>query len=136
MKLFLEAILGLAIAHSKYFFRLDLTFSYLDTVASNLIFNIIGGFAGAVIPDVLDYENPYYPSSTDQPPPDCHGNFTGPSDGTEGTITSPEWPNDYPANSACFWHISCEHGLFPEVSVHWGDVIMPIIWAEDAASSW
>ena len=41
MKLILEAILGLAIAHCKYFFILDLFFIYLDTVVSNLIFNSI-----------------------------------------------------------------------------------------------
>ena len=108
-------------------------------VASYLIFNIVGGFAQyAVNPDVLDrvHNPPYYPSTTDQPP-HCHGNFTGPSDGTEGTITSPGWPNDYPANSACYWQISCEeHGLFPHISVQWGDVLMPVIWADDAASSW
>jgi len=105
MKLIVEAILGLAIAHSA--------------------------FAGDVDPDVLAGYG-YYPSTTDQPPvcPD-YPDFTGPS----GTITSPGWPGDYPANSGCYWVINCGvQGVFPKVSVHWGDVVLPIIWAEDAGS--
>merc|ERR1711935_291158 len=85
MKLFLEAILGLAIAHSA--------------------------FATC-------------PSETVE--------LSGPS----GTITSPGWPGEYPYDSECYWKINCgAHGIFPKVSVHCGDVHMPIHWAEDAKCS-
>jgi len=89
MKLFLEAILGLAIAHSA--------------------------FAG--LGHTLPTTCPDYPVE-----------HSGPS----GTITSPGWPGDYPADSACLWKINCGvHEPFPKVSVHWGDVHMPIHWAHD-----
>jgi len=92
MKLFLEAILGLAIAHCAF-----------------------------------------APPPT-QPPtcPDATVELSGPS----GTITSPGWPGDYPSDSECYWKINCGgHGKFPKVSVHWGDVHMPIHWSEDAKCS-
>jgi len=89
MKLFLEAILGLAIAHSA--------------------------FAGLG----------HLPSAC----PDYPVEHSGPS----GTITSPGWPGDYPSNSSCYWNINCgASGPSPKISVQWGDVSMPIHWAEDA----
>jgi len=94
MKLFLEAILGLAIAHSAF-----------------------------------------APPPTQ--PPSC-GDYDNPEEhsGPSGTITSPGWPGDYPAYSACVWKINCgAHTLVSKVSVHWGDVHMPIQWAEDSACS-
>ena len=87
------------------------------SIKPNIQFNIVGTFAGDVDPDVLAGYG-YYPSTTDQPPvcPD-YPDFTGPS----GTITSPGWPGDYPANSGCYWVIDCGvQGVFPKVSVHWG----------------
>ena len=109
MKLFLEAILGLAIAHSMYSLYQNIIqlFEYCS-IKPNIQFNIVGAFATC-------------PNTTVE--------LSGPS----GTITSPGWPGDYPNDSECYWKINCGgHGIFPKVSVHWGDVHMPIHWSEDA----
>ena len=112
MKLYLDLqLLIVSIFYIRFIFHL---FGYCS-IKPNIQFNIVGAFA---------------PPPT-QPPtcPDATVQLSGPS----GTITSPGWPGDYPSDSECYWKINCGgHGKFPKVSVHWGDVHMPIHWSEDA----
>ena len=59
--------------------------------------------------------------------PNCGGEVNGPS----GTLQSPNWPDKYPSNAYCRWSINCEDGGKPNITVHWGDLVNNVVWAEN-----
>ena len=52
--------------------------------------------------------------------------------GTDSDIIhSPGWPDNFPANSSCWYMINCNHGA-PKLNINWGNVTNSIIgWKGD-----